>query len=79
MAMTLKHKEYTDFILSAVRSINPHKFNPNNKADRLATIYAYGFLASYLANILAEDPILFKQFKQHIQQLQQEQQTTNKP
>ena len=36
--------------------------------DRRSSIYAYGFLASYLANILAEDPILLKQFNKHIEQ-----------
>lgn len=62
---TLKHRQYTNYILDQVRSINPYMYAEN---DRRSSIYAYGFLASYLANILAEDPILLKQFNKHIEQ-----------
>lgn len=63
---TIKHKEYTDYIINSVRVINPH----SAAEGRIAYVYASGFLASYLANILSEDPIAFKEFERHIKLLQ---------
>jgi hypothetical protein len=63
---TLKHKEYTDYIINSVRVINPH----SAAEGRIAYVYASGFLASYLANILSEDPIALKEFERHIKHLQ---------
>ncbi len=62
---TLKHREFTNYIIESIRVINAH----TAQEGRIAYVYASGFLASYLANILSEDPIAFKQFQQHIQSL----------
>lgn len=65
MATTLKHRQVTHYILAQIKTINPYV---NSETDRRGSIYAYGFLASYLANIIAEDPRLLKQFDNHIKQ-----------
>lgn len=54
-----KHDDYTNWVLAQVRNINPY----TNKEQ--GHIYAYGFLASYLATVLEQDPLAFKQFKRH--------------
>lgn len=60
-----EHKEWTNWVLAQVRSINPY---PHKANDSKSSIYAYGFLASVLATILKEDPILRKQFTRLIEQ-----------
>ena len=60
---TIKHRQYTDYIIDSVRSVNPYK----SSEGRIGYVYASGFLASYLANILEEDPIMFREFKKHIE------------
>ena len=62
MAATRKHKEYTTYIIESVRTVNPH----SSEEGRIGYVWSSGFLASYLANILAEDPIALKQFERHI-------------
>lgn len=59
----MEHKQLTNWILAQVRTINPYT---NSKEYQKGNIYAYGFLASYLANILKENPQELKRFKHHI-------------
>ena len=60
---TIKHKQYTSYILESVSRVNPH----TGDQGRIGYVYASGFLASYLANILAEDPIAMREFERHIE------------
>ena len=63
-----KHKDYVDYIIRSIQTINPHSSNEG----RIGYVYAAGFLASYLASLLEEDPIAFHQFKRHIEQRKKE-------
>lgn len=59
------HKVYTDLIIRSVQEINPH----TNKEGRVGYVYAGGFLASYLASLMLEDPYIYKRFRRHIEQI----------
>jgi hypothetical protein len=59
------HKDYTDYIIGSVQAINPH----SNQEGRVGYVYAAGFLASYLASLMQEDPWAYKRFQQHIEGL----------
>ena len=56
------HTDYSRYIIASVDQLNP--YNDIDKNSHNA--YTIGMLAGYLANILAEDPIRYKQFKKHI-------------
>ena len=62
MSKKLEHKQYTDAVIASLRSINPH----NAEEGRVGYVYASGFLASYLASLMVEDPYIYKRFKRHI-------------
>jgi hypothetical protein len=72
---TQKHKDYTDYIIRSIQSINPH----NDSEGRTGYVYAAGFLASYLASLIEEDPAAFNQFKRHIEQRKRELNSVVKP
>jgi deoxyxylulose-5-phosphate synthase len=58
-----QHQAYTNWIINQVGTINPYTTNDN----RMGYIYAAGFLASYLASLMQEDPYTYKRFKAHIE------------
>lgn len=57
-----EHTKYTKLIIDSVRSINPHSASEG----RIAYVYSSGFLASYLAEILKNDPIRLGEFNRLI-------------
>ena len=61
-----QHQKLSEWILAEIRRTNPYRISPT---DQRGNIYAYGFLASYLANILAENPRELRRFKQHIERI----------
>jgi hypothetical protein len=63
------HTKYTKLIIDSVRSINPHV----SSEGRIAYVYASGFLASYLAEILKDDPIRLREFNRLIARQQEKQ------
>jgi hypothetical protein len=56
-----QHQEYVRAITQAVQEINPHSSNQG----RIGYVYASGFLASYLASLMTEDPWAYKKFIKH--------------
>jgi hypothetical protein len=59
------HDAYTKWIIEQIRTVNPYNLND----DRKGYVYASGFLASYLASLMQEDPWLARKFRKHIQEL----------
>ena len=57
------HKEYTDLIIDSLRAINPH----TSEQGRIGYVYASGYLASYLASLMKEDPYIYLRFRKHIE------------
>jgi len=60
-----EHKQYCDAIIASIHAINPH----DSQEGRVAYVYASGFLASYLASLMVEDPWAYKKFIAHIEHL----------
>lgn len=64
--MTNKRIEaIAEHIESTIRALNPHT------DSRLHTVYIRGFLLGHLASIFHEDPIQYRQFLEHCEQLAQ--------
>ena len=61
--MTLKQREYLDWVLQTVRQYNPYQNTPNARA------WAIGFLAANLADILSEDPVLTRRYKRRLERV----------
>lgn len=59
------HDEYVRAITQNIQQINPH----TNNEGRIGYIYSSGFLASYLASLMVEDPWAYKRFVRHINSL----------
>ena len=62
---TLKQKEYAEWILAQVGSVNPYNKQAANKTHEYY-IYTSGYLAAYLGSLLAEDVMMRAQFERHI-------------
>jgi hypothetical protein len=58
-----EQQKMTNWIIQQIQQINPYH------ESRTGNVYAYGFLASYLASILRQDLIQRREFERHIQQL----------
>ena len=66
--MCMASKEQEDFakwILEQVGTTNPYGRDHANKKSEYY-IYQSGFLASYLAALMREDPFIARRFKDHI-------------
>ena len=65
--MTSKeHRDLSEWILQQVGSENPYnRLNENKKNEYY--LYQQGYLASYLASLMREDPFIYKRFKQHVE------------
>ena len=60
----MTHKERTDWILDIMGQINPYKRAlPSDKSRYL--IYNMGYMASFLASKMQEDPFLAREFYKH--------------
>ena len=56
------HEEYCNAIIAHLREVNPHTATEG----RIGYVYASGFLASYMASLMMEDPYIYKRFQRHI-------------
>ena len=66
MCMASKQQEeFAKWILEQVGSSNPYGRAFANKKSEYY-IYQSGFLASYLASLMQEDPFIAQRFKKHI-------------
>jgi len=54
---TTSHKQYVDYIISSVEARCPHKTEDEIRS------YVIGFLASYIASKITQDPYVYKEFK----------------
>lgn len=64
MAVTQKHRDYTNWIINQANRLNPHPMgSPESR------IWVVGFLASYLANTLSEDLFARREYERHIDRL----------
>lgn len=63
----MNHKERVDWILNITAQINPYQ---RQEANRKSEFYIYnmGYLASYLASKMQEDPFIAREFFQHAQE-----------
>jgi hypothetical protein len=61
----MSHKDYTQAIINQVAELNPHY----NQDGRIGYVYAAGYLASYLASLMQEDPYVYKRFVKHSQKV----------
>ena len=60
-----KTKEIAEYILASIGSVNPYNRSGQNLKSEYY-IYEMGFLAGVLASIYKNDPILFREFREHI-------------
>ena len=60
----MKQNAYTQNILDRVAEINPYNRQGENSKGQYY-IYNMGFLASYLAALMEQDPFIYKRFVQH--------------
>ena len=61
-----QHKNLTNWVLEQVAKINPY----TQEQGRIAWVWAVGFLASYLARILAANPRRLEEFQDLIKNQQ---------
>lgn len=59
------HQQYTQAVINEVAELNPHYANEG----RIGYVYAAGYLASYLASLMQEDPYVYKRFVKHSQKV----------
>lgn len=64
--MSPRQEQVRKYIEHSVGSVCPYTDATKNR------LYRIGFLESYLACILADDPIMFRYFKEKIQELKDE-------
>ena len=62
---TKRQRATTDWILEQVGTVNPYNRQGSNLKSEFY-IYNMGFLASYLASLMEEDPWMAKRFEKHI-------------
>ena len=62
-----EQQELVNWIIKELRSVNPYT------RKEAGNIYAYGFLASYLASVMLRDPQLRHEFRRHIERLRNKQ------
>lgn len=67
----MNHRDRARHILDLIGSTNPYRRQQAN-LDREYWIYQSGFLASYLAALMARDPGLSREFLQHIEKVSRE-------
>ncbi len=60
----MTHKERTDWILDVLGQVNPYKRQEANRKTELY-IYNMGYLASFLASKMQEDPFIAREFLTH--------------
>ena len=70
-ASLMNHRDRARHILDLIGSTNPYRRQQAN-LDREYWIYQSGFLASYLAALMARDPGLSREFLQHIEKVSRE-------
>ena len=56
-----QQEQYNREIMQILAEINPY----THKDGRIAYVYATGYLAGYLASLMAEDPFIYKRFLNH--------------
>jgi hypothetical protein len=63
----MTHKERVDWILDIMGQVNPYK---RQEANRKGEYYIYnmGYLASFLASKMEEDPFIAREFYRHAQE-----------
>jgi hypothetical protein len=64
--MTPRQEQLRKYIEHSVGTVCPYNDKTRNR------LYRLGFLEAYLACILTEDPIMFKQFKNKIGEMKDE-------
>lgn len=64
-----KHKENVDWILAITGTVNPYNRSGQNVKSEFY-LYQMGFLASYLASLMEEDPFVARRFKKHVESKQ---------
>lgn len=65
--MTSKEqRDLSEWIMSQVGAVNPYNRLNENRKDEYY-LYQTGFLASYLASLMREDPYIYKRFKSHVE------------
>lgn len=60
----MTHKERTDWILDIMGQINPYKRELQNRKSEYL-IYNMGYVTSFLASKMQEDPFLAREFYKH--------------
>ena len=65
--MNNENQKYVDYIIQSLREINPY----NDNEGRIGYVYASGFLAAVLADLMLNDNKNYYKFKQHIDKLKQ--------
>ena len=71
-----KH-EHAKWVIEEVSSINPHRRQELNRANEFA-VYNTGFLASYLASLMREDPYIERRFLKHVDSIRKGKDTSQK-
>jgi hypothetical protein len=62
-----KHRETADWIIDMIGQTNPYRRNQANLKSEYY-IYQMGFLASYMASLIEEDPFIARRFARHIKE-----------
>ena len=62
---TKQQKDTAHWILEQIGAVNPYNRQAANSREQY-NIYQSGFLAAYLASLMAEDPWIAKRFSQHV-------------
>ena len=65
--MSERNQRYVDLITSSVQDINPY----STSEGRIGYVYASGFLAAVLADLMLDDSTNYYKFKAHIDKLKQ--------
>ena len=62
---TDEHKRMTEWVLAQAAQINPYARSQANLKSEYY-IHQMGFLASYLASLMEEDPYIARRYQKHI-------------
>ncbi len=62
----MTQKERTDWILNLLGQINPYKLQEANRKMEFY-IYNMGYVTSFLASKMQEDPFIAREFFNHVQ------------
>lgn len=60
-----QHRDFAAHILQQLGEINPYNRQGQNLRNEYY-IYQLGFLAGYLASVFENDPILYREFREHL-------------